>query len=98
MSFRARLALVAAAAVGLAVVVASVVVFVVVRDQLFGQVDEALHAARGRDRDVAAQPEIDERPAPTSRAPHVGVQIDFVQAVRRRRARTCGPTRPTSCR
>jgi two-component system sensor histidine kinase MprB len=42
MSFRARLALVAAAAVALAVVLASVVVYVVVRDQLRGTVDEAL--------------------------------------------------------
>jgi two-component system, OmpR family, sensor histidine kinase MprB len=44
MSFRTRLALVAAVAVALAVVVASVVVFVVVRNQLRGQVDDALRA------------------------------------------------------
>jgi two-component system sensor histidine kinase MprB len=42
MSFRARLALVATAAVALAVVLASVVVYVVVRDQLRSTVDEAL--------------------------------------------------------
>jgi two-component system, OmpR family, sensor histidine kinase MprB len=42
MSFRARLALVAAAAVALAVVLASVVVYVVVRNQLRGTVDGAL--------------------------------------------------------
>ena len=42
MSFRTRLALVAAAAVALAVVLASVVVYVVVRNQLRGTVDEAL--------------------------------------------------------
>ncbi|MDQ2981018.1 MAG: HAMP domain-containing histidine kinase [Actinomycetota bacterium] len=42
MSFRARLALVAAAAVGLAVVAASAVIFVLVRDQLRTQADEAL--------------------------------------------------------
>jgi two-component system sensor histidine kinase MprB len=42
MSFRARLALVAAAAVALAVVLASVVVYVVVRNQLRGTVDRAL--------------------------------------------------------
>jgi two-component system, OmpR family, sensor histidine kinase MprB len=42
MSFRARLALVAAVAVALAVVVASAVVFFVVRGQLLGQVDSAL--------------------------------------------------------
>jgi two-component system sensor histidine kinase MprB len=43
-SFRARLALVAAAAVALAVVAASAVVYVVVRDQLRGQVDNTLRA------------------------------------------------------
>jgi two-component system sensor histidine kinase MprB len=42
MSFRTRLALVAAAAVALAVVLASVTTYVVVRDQLRGTVDEAL--------------------------------------------------------
>jgi two-component system, OmpR family, sensor histidine kinase MprB len=42
MSFRTRLALVAASAVALAVVLASVVVYVVVRDQLRDTVDEAL--------------------------------------------------------
>ena len=42
MSFRARLALVAAAAVALAVVAASAVAYVVVRDQLTGEVDAAL--------------------------------------------------------
>jgi two-component system, OmpR family, sensor histidine kinase MprB len=43
MSFRTRLALVAAAAVALAVVAASFVVWFVVRDQLYGQVDQALN-------------------------------------------------------
>ena len=42
MSFRARLALVAAAAVALAVIAASVVVYVVVRDQLRSQFDKTL--------------------------------------------------------
>jgi two-component system, OmpR family, sensor histidine kinase MprB len=42
MSFRARLTLVAAAAVALAVVLSSVVVYVVVRDQLRDEVDQAL--------------------------------------------------------
>jgi two-component system sensor histidine kinase MprB len=42
MTFRARLALVAAAAVALAVVLASVVVYVVVRDQLRAPVDDSL--------------------------------------------------------
>jgi two-component system, OmpR family, sensor histidine kinase MprB len=45
-SFRARLAIVAAAAVALAVILASGVVYVVVRDQLRGQVDAGLrHSA-----------------------------------------------------
>ncbi len=42
MSFKARLTLVAAAAVALAVLVASAVVWLVVRDQLYGQVDSSL--------------------------------------------------------
>lgn len=42
MSFRARIAIAAAAAVALAVVLASLVVFFVVRDQLRSQIDEAL--------------------------------------------------------
>jgi two-component system, OmpR family, sensor histidine kinase MprB len=44
MSFRTRLTLVAAAAVAFAVVVASLVVFLVVRNQLRGQVDTALRS------------------------------------------------------
>jgi two-component system, OmpR family, sensor histidine kinase MprB len=44
MSFRARLTLVAAAAVALAVVLSSAVVYVVVRDQLRDEVDAALEA------------------------------------------------------
>ena len=43
MSFRTRIALVAAAAVAVAVVVASLVVYFVVRGELLGQVDTALH-------------------------------------------------------
>ena len=42
MSFRARLALVAAAAVALAVLTASLVVYFVVRDQLRATVDDSL--------------------------------------------------------
>jgi two-component system sensor histidine kinase MprB len=79
MSFRTRLALVAAGAVGIAVVVASVVVFVVVHNELFGEVDRALHdraveIARG------PQPEIESGYLHIP-GPHVGVQSDFVQAV-----------------
>jgi two-component system sensor histidine kinase MprB len=44
LSFRARLTLVAAAAVAFAVVIASLVVFLVVRNQLRGQVDDALRS------------------------------------------------------
>jgi two-component system, OmpR family, sensor histidine kinase MprB len=44
MSFRARLTLVAAAAVALAVVVASIIVYIVVRHQLRSQVDDAVRA------------------------------------------------------
>jgi len=44
MSFRARIALVAAAAVAIAVVVASGVVYLVVRDELYGSVDASLRA------------------------------------------------------
>jgi two-component system, OmpR family, sensor histidine kinase MprB len=53
MSFRARLALVAAAAVGLAVVAASAVIFVVVRDQLRSQADGTL---RTRAEEIAHAP------------------------------------------
>ena len=42
MSFRARLTLVAAAAVALAVVLASIVVWLVVRNQMLGQFDKGL--------------------------------------------------------
>src|SRR5205085_7638270 len=42
LSFRARLTLVAAAAVALAVVLASIVVWIVVRNQMLGQFDQGL--------------------------------------------------------
>jgi two-component system sensor histidine kinase MprB len=53
MTFRARLALVAAAAVALAVVVASFVVYFLVRDQLLSTVDDSL---RTRAADLAQTP------------------------------------------
>jgi two-component system, OmpR family, sensor histidine kinase MprB len=53
MTFRARLALVATAAVALAIVLASAVVYVVVRDQLRGTVDDAL---RGRAAEISRFP------------------------------------------
>ena len=79
MSFRTRLALVAAAAVGIAVIVASVVVFVVVHNELFGEVDRALHS-RAVEIANGPQPEI-ERGYLHLPGPHAGVQSDFVQAV-----------------
>jgi two-component system sensor histidine kinase MprB len=48
MSFRARLALVAAAAVALAVVAASAVVYFVVKDQLYASVDASLRSSMER--------------------------------------------------
>ena len=48
MSFRARLALVAAAAVALAVIAASFVVYFVVRGQLYGTADDSLRALAGQ--------------------------------------------------
>ena len=79
MSFRTRLALVAAAAVGIAVVVASIVVFVVVHNELFGEVDRALH---NRAVEIASgpQPEIENGQLHIP-GPHAGVQSDFIQAV-----------------
>jgi two-component system, OmpR family, sensor histidine kinase MprB len=79
MSFRTRLALVAAAAVGIAVIIASIVVFVVVHNELFGEVDRALH---NRAVEIAngPQPEIDNGQLHIP-GPHVGVQSDFIQAV-----------------
>jgi two-component system, OmpR family, sensor histidine kinase MprB len=81
MSFRTRLALVAAAAVGVAVVAASVVVYVVVHDQLQGQVDRALlNRAEGLLR-VGIRPNAEGSlaipPAP------FGVEQDFAQVVPR---------------
>ena len=53
MSFRARIAVAAAAAVALAVVLASILVFFVVRAQLRGQIDETL---RGRAAEISRVP------------------------------------------
>ncbi|TML34322.1 MAG: HAMP domain-containing histidine kinase [Actinobacteria bacterium] len=76
MSFKARLALVAAGAVALAVVAASVVVFVVVRGQLLGQVDNAL---RDRAHTVDAHVEPDGR-LDIGGPPSFG-EAEFFQAV-----------------
>jgi two-component system sensor histidine kinase MprB len=86
-SFRARLTLVAAAAVALAVVVASVVVYFVVRDQLYGQVDDAI---KTRAYEIANQPGRGAHiePGPSGPVldvggPGFGEFAGFVQAVRR---------------
>jgi two-component system, OmpR family, sensor histidine kinase MprB len=75
MSFRARLALVAAAAVALAVVAASAVVYVVVRDELYASVDNSLRTSM--ERIVTAPPfKIAEEP------PQPGVFGGYPQVVR----------------
>ncbi|HKG44087.1 MAG TPA: HAMP domain-containing sensor histidine kinase [Gaiellaceae bacterium] len=81
MSFRSRLALVSAAAVGVAVVAASIVVFIVVHNELLAQVDRALET---RARQLANLPpgsihveggQLDIPGAP------FGIESDLVQAV-----------------
>jgi two-component system sensor histidine kinase MprB len=80
MSFRTRLALVAAAAVGIAVVTASVVVYIVVHDQLLGQVDRQLQT---RATELANGPPItiDDNGDLEVSGPPFGVEPDFIQAV-----------------
>jgi two-component system, OmpR family, sensor histidine kinase MprB len=77
-SFRARLTLVAAAAVALAVVVASVVVYVVVRSELRGTVDTGLRATA--DEVSHEPPQHLGRSAPP--APDIGGPGGYVQIVR----------------
>jgi two-component system sensor histidine kinase MprB len=78
-SFRARLALVAAGAVALAVVVASVVVFVVVRGQLLGEVDSALHS---RAQELLQGPGVRiENGRLEVPGPQFGAEADYIQAV-----------------
>jgi two-component system, OmpR family, sensor histidine kinase MprB len=74
MSFRARLALVAAAAVALAVVAASGVVYVVVRDQLYSSVDDSLRNSKER---IQAGPPFEIRQGP----PQPGVFGGYPQVV-----------------
>ena len=79
MSFRTRLALVAAAAVGIAVVVASIVVYVVVHNELLGEVDRAL---THRYEEIATGPGIDIREGYLHvEGPPASQQSDYVQAV-----------------
>ena len=76
MTFRTRLALAAAAAVALAVVLASVAVYFIVREELRGQVDEALKARAADIRGIAPREEFDVPP------PLLGGPGGYVQAVR----------------
>jgi two-component system, OmpR family, sensor histidine kinase MprB len=85
LSFRARLTLVAATAVALAVLAASLVVFLVVRNQLRGQVDDALKT-RAEEIVGGQPPHIDVNPTTAQQYLEVGGQPgfgggDFVQAV-----------------
>ena len=75
MSVRARLALVAAAAVALAVVAASAVVYVVARDQLYSSVDDSLRNSMER---IAAGPPFQIGQGP----PQPGVFGGYPQVVR----------------
>jgi two-component system, OmpR family, sensor histidine kinase MprB len=79
MSFKARLALVAAAAVALAVIAASAVVYVVVRDQLRGQVDNTLQARYQQILDSPIPVRVDDGYLDIA-GPPVG-EATFVQAV-----------------
>jgi two-component system, OmpR family, sensor histidine kinase MprB len=79
-SFRARLALVAAAAVALAVLLASAVVYVVVRDDLRGTVDDAL---RDRAAEISRFPlrAIQEGDRPVLEGPGLGGAPGYIQVV-----------------
>jgi two-component system, OmpR family, sensor histidine kinase MprB len=77
MSFRARLTLVAATAVALAVAIASGVVYVVVRDQLRGQVDDALKARAAQIQGIPFRPGFSNIPDPI-----LGGAGGYMQAVR----------------
>jgi two-component system, OmpR family, sensor histidine kinase MprB len=80
MSFRARLALVAAAAVALAVLLASAVIYIVVRDELRGTVDDAL---RGRAAEISHFPlrAIREGDRPVLQGPGLGGAPGYIQVV-----------------
>jgi two-component system sensor histidine kinase MprB len=90
-TFRARLTLVAAAAVALAVVFASALVFVVVRGQLRGQIDDAL---RQRAAEITRGPmqlvRTDHGLVLDIPEPHFGGSGGYVQVLRT----TGGPVRP----
>jgi two-component system, OmpR family, sensor histidine kinase MprB len=77
MSLRARLTLVAAAAVALAVVLSSIVVYAVVRDQLRDEVDTALEARAGQIQEISFR-----KAFPVLPGPLLGRAGGYVQAVR----------------
>jgi two-component system sensor histidine kinase MprB len=79
MSFRVRLTLVAAAAVALTVVVASALVFVVVRNQLRSEVDDGLRARAGEIQDL---PPDRIAGAFFGQGPELGAAVGYVQVVR----------------
>ena len=81
MSFRTRLALVAAAAVGIAVVAASVVVYIVVHNQLLGQVDRALESRAVEIANAPVPIHLNGNGDLEVPGPPIGVERDFVQAV-----------------
>jgi two-component system sensor histidine kinase MprB len=78
-SFRARLALVAAGAVALAVVLASIVVFIVVHGQLQGQVDSALRS-RSQELLQGSGVRVEDGRVEVP-GPQFGSEADFIQAV-----------------
>jgi len=82
MTFRTRLALVAAAAVGVAVIASSVVVYLVVHDQLLGQVDRALRA-RADELARMGTISLDEDGNLLIPSPPFGSERDYIQAVPR---------------
>ncbi len=86
MSFRARIAVGSAAAVALSIVAASILVYVIARDQLRAPVDAAL---RDREAEILTQPSGSSR-LPTERS---SSHCDRSSA---RRAATCSSYGPTA--
>ena len=82
MSFRARLALVAAAAVALAVVLASIVIWLVVRNQLYREVDNRLKTRAVELANSGLHPETAPNGKPfLDTPPGTFLGFDYVQAV-----------------
>ena len=81
MSLRTRLALVAAAAVGIAVLVASVVVYIVVHQQLRGEVDSTLLARVAEIQSAPFPVTVDENGYLKVPGPGIGIESTYVQAI-----------------